>query len=106
MLVPKPPTPISAISLETDSPEIAAPDLTEFRIVKRPFPKDTAERDCYGYLLRQMQATPDRPRRTRVEFEKSCQRKFRLTVASFDYVWREAIKVTGARWDQPGRRPR
>jgi hypothetical protein len=106
MLVPSPPTPVSAISLETDPPEIAAPDLTEFRIVKRSFPKDPAERDCYRFLLGEMQAAPDHPRRTRVEIEDTCRRKFSVTVESFHYIWREAIKVTGARWDQPGRRPR
>jgi hypothetical protein len=106
LLVPKPPIAISGASLETDPPEIAQAELTEFRIVKRPFPKDRAERDCYGYLVKEMQATPDRPSRTKAEFKKSCRRKFKVTVESFEYAWREAIKVTGARWDQPGRRPR
>jgi hypothetical protein len=97
------PTAIFALSLKTNAPEIAAPDLTEFRKVIRPFPKDTGERGCYGYLLGQMRSTPDRSRTTRDEFEKTCRKKFQVTVESFDYVWREANKVTGARWDQPGR---
>jgi len=95
-----------ALGLETEGPQIAAADLSEDRIVKRQFPKDAAERDCYRFLLVQMQATPDRPPRTRAEFKEICKNKFRVTVESFGYVWREAIKATGARWDQPGRRPR
>ena len=97
---------VLALGLETDAPEIAAPDLTELRKVIRPFPKDAAERACYCFLLVQMQATLDRPPRTRAEFKEICKKKFRVTAKSFDYVWREAIKATGARWDQPGRRPR
>jgi len=101
----KPSVPLSAVSLEIGAPELGAPDLTEFRTLIRPFPKDAGERDCYQYLLEQMQATPDRPRRTKAEFEKACRRRFHVRVDSFDYCWREAIKVTGARWDRPGRRP-
>jgi hypothetical protein len=106
LLVPKPPIAISGASLETDPPEIAQAELTEFRIVKHPFPKDRPERDCYGYLLKEMQATPDRSSRKKIEFQKYCRRHFKVTVESFENAWREAIKVTGARWDQPGRRPR
>jgi hypothetical protein len=95
-----------ALGLETEGPQIAAADLSEFRIVKWQFPKDAAERGCYCFLLVQMQATPDRPLRTRAEFEKTCRQRFRVTVESFGYVWREAIRATGASWDKPGRRPR
>jgi uncharacterized tellurite resistance protein B-like protein len=95
-----------ALGLETEGPQIAAADLSEFRIVKRQFPKDAAERACYCFLLGLMQATLDRSPRTRAEFKEICKKKFRVTAKSFDYVWREAIKATGARWDQPGRRPR
>jgi hypothetical protein len=101
----KPSISLSAVSLETDVPGIGTPDLTEFRTIIRPFPEDAGERDCYRYLLAQMQATPDRCG-TKAEFEKTCRRRFHVTVDSFDYSWREAIKVTGARWGQPGRRPR
>ena len=102
----KPSISLSAVSLETGAPEFGTPDLTELRNLIRPFPKDAGERDCYRYLLEQMQATPDRPRGTKAEFEKTCRRRFHVTVESFEYCWREANKVTGARWDQPGRRPR
>jgi hypothetical protein len=102
----KPSVSLSAVSLKTGAPELGTPDLTELRTLIRPFPKDAGERDCYQYLLAQMQATPDRPRGTKAEFEKVCRRRFHVKVDSFDYCWREAIKVTGARWDQPGRRPR
>jgi hypothetical protein len=102
----KPSISLSAVSLETGGPEFSAPDLTELHTVIRPFPKDAAERDCYRYLLEQMQATPDRPRATKAELKKICGRRFRVTVGSFEYCWREAIKASGARWDQPGRRPR
>lgn len=95
----KPSISISAAGLETAAPAVSTPDLTEHR-------KDAGERDCYQYLLDQMQATPDRPRRTKAEFEKACRRRFHVKVESFNYCWREAIKVTGARWDKPGRRPR
>ena len=95
-----------ALSLETGPPELGTPDFTEIRNVPRPFPKDAGERDCYRYLLEEMRATPDcRPRR-KAEFEKICRDRFRVTVDSFEYCWREAIKVSGARWDQPGRPPR
>ena|SRR5450755_3360463 len=96
----------SAVSLETGGPELGAPDLTERRTVMRPFPKDAGERGCYRYLLEQMQATPDRPRATKAEFEKTCRKRFHVTVGSFEFCWREAIKTSGAGWDQPGRRPR
>jgi hypothetical protein len=102
----KPSISLSKAGLETAAPELDAPDLTEFRTRITPFPKDAGERGCYQYLLDQMQATPDRPRRTKAEFEKACRRRFHVKVDSFDYCWREAIKVTGARWDKPGRRPR
>jgi hypothetical protein len=97
---------LSAVSLETGAPEIGAPDPTELRIDIRPFPKDAAERDCYRYLLEQMQATPERPHATKAELKKTCRRRFHIMVDSFDYCWRAAIKASGARWDQPGRRPR
>jgi hypothetical protein len=97
---------LSPLSLETVAPELGTPDLTEVHKVLRPFPQDAAERGCYRYLLEQMQATPDRPHVRKAEFEKTCRRRFRVTVASFDYCWREASKVTGAGWDQPGRPPR
>ena len=101
-----PPISLSAVSLETGVAELGTVDFTEIRTVPRPFPKDGGERGCYQYLLEQMQATPDRPRGTKPELEKTCRRQFDVTVDSFEYCWREAIKVTGARWDQPGRRPR
>jgi hypothetical protein len=106
MLAHKSPASLFAVSLETGRPEHGTPDLTELRKLTRPFPKNAAERDCYRYLLEQMQATPNRPPRTRDEFESACRQQFQVTVESFDYCWREAIKVTRARWDQPGRRPR
>ena len=96
---------LTAVSLEVGPPEFGKPDLTELRILIRPFPKDVGERGCYRYLLEQMQATPDRPRGTKPELERTCRSLFHVTVDSFEYCWREAIKVTGARWDQPGRRP-
>jgi hypothetical protein len=98
--------PLSAVSLETGAPGLGMSDLTEFRTVIRPFPKDAAERDCYQYLLEQMQATPDRPPGRKVEFENKCRRRFRVSVDTFEYCWREAVKATGANWDQPGRRPK
>jgi hypothetical protein len=102
----KPSISLSAVSLETGSPEFGTPDLTELRHILRRFPKDLGERSCYRYLLDQMRATPDRPQQKKAEFEEHCRRRFSVTVESFDYCWREAIKVTGVRWDQPGRRPR
>jgi hypothetical protein len=106
MLTTNPSISLSAVSLETGAPELAMSDLTEFRTFIRPFPKDEAERDCYQYLLEQMRATPDRPLGPKVDFENSCRRQFRVTVDSFQYCWRQAIELTGACWDQPGRRPR
>jgi hypothetical protein len=99
----KPPISLSSRSLETGVPEVGTADFTEIRNVPRPFPESAAERACYKYLLGQMQATPDRPYGTKAEFEKTCRRRFHVTKGSFEYCWREAIKVTGARWDQPGR---
>jgi len=93
--------------VKTGAPEFGTPDLTELRIFTRPFPKDAGERRCYQYLLERMQASPDRPRGTKAEFEETCRfRLFYVTLDSFEYCWREAIKVSGANWDQPGRRPR
>jgi hypothetical protein len=102
----KPSISLSAVSLETGGPAFGAPEPTELRTVVRKFPKDAAERDCYRYLLEQMQSTPERPRATKAELKKTCRRRFHIMVDSFDYCWREAIKASGARWDQPGRRPR
>jgi hypothetical protein len=56
-------------------------------------------------LAGEMQATPDRPHGTKTEIENYCRKRFRVTVDSFQYCWREAIMVTGAHWDQPGRPP-
>ena len=106
MLAHKSPASLLAVSLETGRPEHGTPDLAEDRKAIRRFPKNAAERACYGYLLEQMQAAPNRPPRTRAEFKTACKQQFQVTVESFDYCWREAIKVTRARWDQPGRRPR
>lgn len=97
---------LAAVNLEVGRPEFGKPDLTELRTLIRPFPKDAGERGCCRYLLEQMHATPDRPRGTKAALEETCRRLFHVTVESFDYCWREAIKVTGARWDRPGRRPR
>jgi hypothetical protein len=102
----KPPISLSAVSLQTGAPKVGTPDLTEVRILIRPFPKDARERDCYQYLLKPMQATSDRPRGTKAEFKQICRRRFHVTVDSFEYCWREAILASGASWDQPGRRPR
>jgi hypothetical protein len=99
----KPSISLSPRSLEAGAPELGTADLTEVRKVPRPFPKDAGERNCYRYLLGQMQATPDHPHETKAEFENTCRRRFQVTAGSFDYCWREAIKVSGARWDQPGR---
>jgi hypothetical protein len=96
----------SATSLGTSAPGLETPDLTEFRTEVRPFPKDAGERDCYRYLLNHMQASPERPDQTKADFERVCRRRFHVTVDGFNYCWREAIKVSGAHWDQPGRRPR
>ena len=52
------------LGLKTAAPVLGTPDFTEDRIVPRPFPKDAEERNCYQYLLEQMQATPDLPHRT------------------------------------------
>jgi hypothetical protein len=94
-----------AVSLEPSAFEACGPDLTEFCIVVRPFPKTTQERNCYQYLLAEMQAMPNCPQGTRAGFKKTCRSRFRVTVDSFNYCWREAIKASGADWDEPGRRP-
>ena len=96
-----------AVNLETGRPELGTPDLTELRNVEvRPFPKDARERRCYRYLLREMQAGRNRPRRTKAKVKKICRSRFYVTVESFEYCWREAIDVSGADWNRPGRRPR
>jgi hypothetical protein len=97
------PDSVDAVNLETGAPELGTADLTEVRNMPRPFPKDAAERKCYRYLLEAMRATPDRPCTTKAEVEETCRSRFHVTVETFEYCWREAIKVTGARWDQPGR---
>jgi hypothetical protein len=94
---------LSAVTLDTGAFELGTADFAEVRNVPRPFPKDARERDCYRYLLEQMQATPDLPHPTKDEVEKICRERFGVRVDSFNYCWREAIRVTGARWDQPGR---
>jgi hypothetical protein len=101
----KPSISLSPVSLEVGGPEIGAPDLAEFRIDIRPFPKDAAERDCYRYLLEQMQATPGHPRATKGEFEKTCRRRFHVTLDSFEYCWREAIEASGPVGISPGAAP-
>jgi hypothetical protein len=105
MATTKPPISLSAVDLAAGAPEVGRADLTELRLITRPFPKDEGERRCYGYLVEQMRATPNHTR-MKLEFERYCRRRFRVGVDSFGYCWREAIRVTGARWSQPGRRPR
>lgn len=103
----KPSISLSAIIGEKGpQPEFGTADFSELRNVPRLFPAGAGERECFQYLLEQMQATPDRPRGTKAEFKETCRRRFHVTVESFEYCWREANKVTGARWHQPGRRPR
>lgn len=97
---------LSACNLKNGAPEFDAPDLTEIRVIRIPFPKDECERRCYKFLLIAMQMTPNQPPATKAELEKTCRRRFHVTVGSFELCWREAIKVTGADWNQPGRRPR
>jgi hypothetical protein len=97
---------LTAVGLTTGSPRLGTPDLTEHRIVIRSFPKDAAERDCYQYLLGLMQDSPDHQESTKAELEQYCRTSFHVTVDSFDYCWREAIKVSGANWHKPGRRLR
>jgi hypothetical protein len=98
----------SALNVETCAPHIGTPELTELRrsISIRQFPKDDDERKCYLYLLEEMRSAPRKPPATKEHFDEDCRDKFRIKAASFDYCWREAIKVTGAVWDQPGRRRR
>ena len=101
----KKPISLTAVNLKTGAPEIGTSDLTELRRLSREFPKDDGERECYKYLLRLMKAEPQLPPKTKAELKETCRRKFRVTVDCFEYCWREAIKVTGAAWDKPGRRP-
>jgi len=97
---------ICAASLEAAGPKLGVPDLTEFRISIRPFPKDQAERDCYRHLLQIMRASPKHPSSTKAELEEYCRRKFGVTVESFEQsCWPEAITISGASWNKPGRRP-
>jgi hypothetical protein len=97
---------LSSADLAIGAPSVDTADLTERRRVERLFPKDTRERDCYRYLLEQMERSPDRPPTVKGEFEEECRRRYQVTLNSFEYCWREAIKVSGAFWDQPGRRSR
>ena len=97
---------IASVSLETPRPEIDAPDFAERRIYARLFPKDAAERDCYHHLLSLMRTSPNRQVSTEAELKAACRRQFGVTVESFRYTWAEAIKVSGANWDKPGRRSR
>jgi hypothetical protein len=98
---------ISALSLATMRPEFGVADFAETRREPRTFPKDKAERETYQYLLRLMQASPYHQRFTKAELEKDCRWQFGVTVESFEkYCWPEAIKISGACWDRPGRRPR
>ena len=108
MATAKPSTSLSAAGLAAGGPEIGTPDLTELRAVTqiRPFPQDARERRCYGYLVEQMRASPNRSPRTKAEFDDDCRARFLVKANSFEYCWREAIRVTGAHWGQPGRPPR
>jgi hypothetical protein len=101
-------TPIDCdpLDLQTGAPELGAPDLAEHRNLVRTFPRDARERACYQYLLREMQASPIHSPSTKANFEEKCRARFHLTKDTFNYCWREASKVTGARWDRPGRRSR
>jgi hypothetical protein len=97
-----------AVGLQIAELEFGRPDFAEYHTTRRLFPKDERERRCFQYLQEQMRAAPDRAPKTRAEFEKFCrsQRGFGVTRQEFEYCWREAIKVTGACWDRPGRRRR
>jgi hypothetical protein len=105
MAATKHPIHLSPAGIDTGASELSAPDFTEVRNVPRPFPKDAGERDCYRFLLGQMQAASDRPHVTKAEFENTCRRRFFVTASTFKYCWREAVNVSGVRWDQPGRPP-
>jgi hypothetical protein len=66
--------------LETGAAVLGTHDFTENRIVLRRFPKDAGERDCYRYLLEQMQAMPDGAHPTKEGVEKICQKRFHVRV--------------------------
>jgi len=51
----KPSISLATAGLETAAPAVSTPDLTEHRTRIRRFPKDAGERECYQYLLEQMQ---------------------------------------------------
>jgi hypothetical protein len=63
---------------------------------------DSLRRRPVSLLARSHRTRPTRPMRDqshRSEWPASA------AIGSFEYCWREAIKASGARWDQPGRRP-
>ena len=100
------PTKLDPCDLQTGAPELGTAELAEHRILVRTFPKDAQERNCYQHLLKEMQESPVPSPSTKIDFENRCRARFRVTKESFNYCWREASKVSGARWDRPGRRRR
>jgi hypothetical protein len=97
---------IFAASLAIMQPEMGVALFAEGRISTSLFPKDEAERACFEYIVAHMLASPNWQQSTKAELERDCRSQFNVTVGSFDECWREAIKASGACWNQQGRRSR
>jgi hypothetical protein len=87
----------------TSAHELGTADFTELCKVRRPFPKDAGGTRLLSLSGGANAGHAGSAHRRKAEFEEFCRRRFHVTVDSFDYCWREANKVTGVRWDQPGR---
>ena len=68
--------------LQTGAPELGAADLAEHRILVRTFPRDAQERNCYQYLLHEMQASPIHSPSMKADFEDRCRARFHVTKAT------------------------
>ena len=77
-------------------------DLAEYFL--KLFPIDEGVRGSVHYMVGQMEASREELTITKAELKKICRQQFGITASSFDdYYWPQAIRLSGANWDQPGR---
>ena len=71
----------------------------------RPAPTTKAQKDCYGWLLQQMKASPrSKPKSKEALWSEARARFKRISRRQFDRTWDQAITDSGAHvWSRAGR---
>jgi hypothetical protein len=65
----------------------------------RPQP---AEATCGAWLEEMMRASPERRPKPKAELRQEAQSEFGVSGRSFDRIWDDKLKITGANWGESG----